>query len=63
VNDEGKERYNESMRDYLRARVSRAQLRKATGVGRAAAAIPGAVLPIALLAYSATFLTRRKDPK
>ncbi|GAC1321551.1 MAG: hypothetical protein NVS2B16_03060 [Chloroflexota bacterium] len=42
MNEEGKERFDTSMRDYLRARVSRAQALKAAGIAMAAAAIPGA---------------------
>jgi len=42
VNEEGQKLYEASMREYLRARVSRAQLLKASAAGLAAAAIPGA---------------------
>jgi len=42
VNEEGKTKYEESMRGYLSTRVSRATALKAAAVGVAAAAIPGA---------------------
>lgn len=44
VNEEGKRRYEETMRDFLSGHLSRAQLLKAAGVGAALVAIPGTAL-------------------
>lgn len=41
MNDEGSKFFESSMRDYLKSRVSRAQVLKAAGAGLAMAALPG----------------------
>jgi hypothetical protein len=44
VNEDGKRRYEETMRDFLTGHLSRAQLLKAAGAGAALVAVPGVAL-------------------
>ncbi len=44
VNEDGKRRYEETMRDFLSGHLSRAQLLKAAGIGAALVAVPGVAM-------------------